>query len=238
MAVSYAKKHLSFNFSLVFYNVTTLYFEAFTEDEDIEDEKGKKTIGLRKNGFGKEHKPGQPQVVIGLLVNNDGYPVSVEMFSGNTFEGHTMLPVIKKLKKQYKIKKLTIVADAAMLSAENMDAIRKTGLSYIVGARMGSMKAAFLDEVSAKLQKTEKKYVRVQTDLGTLICDYSEKRAAKDRSDRKKQIAKARYQIDHPDKVKRKRRFVTESTKATLTLNQNLLTRISNGKGSRATTPI
>lgn len=222
-AVSYAQKHLGFDFSLVFYDVTTLYFETFKEDEDIVDEKGDKTIGLRKLGFGKERKPGQPQIVIGLVVNNDGYPISVEMFSGKTFEGHTMLPVIQGLKKKYGIKTLTIVADAAMLSLDNTKAIVDAELSYIVGARMGSVPAKLLNDISRKINKTEGRYVRVETDWGTLVCDYLEKRAAKDRSDRKKQLLKAQYQIDNPEKVKRRVRFVTEETKATLTLNQELI---------------
>lgn len=222
-AVSYAQKNLGFDFSLVFYDVTTLYFESFKEDEDIKDEKGDTIIGLRKQGFGKERKPGQPQIVIGLVVNNDGYPIGIEMFSGKTFEGHTMLPVIKNLKERYAIKTLTIVADAAMLSLDNTKAIVEAKLSYIVGARIGSIPAKLLNDISTKLKKTENKYIRVKTSWGTLICDYSEKRAAKDRSDRKKQLLKAQYQIDNPEKVKRRTRFVTEETKATLTLNQELI---------------
>jgi len=221
-AVSYAQQ-LGFDFSLVFYDVTTLYFETFKEDEDVKDKKGNTTVGLRKQGFGKERKPGQPQIVIGLVVNNEGYPISVEIFSGKTFEGHTMLPVIQELKKKYGIKTLTIVADAAMLSLNNTKAIVDAELSYIVGARMGSIPTKLLNEISKKINKTEKKYIRVKTDWGTLICDYSEKRAAKDRADRKKQLLKAQYQIENPENVKRRVRFVTEETKATLVLNQELI---------------
>jgi transposase len=223
-AVSYARKHLSFDFRIVFYDVTTLYFETFTEDGDETDTKGNITkSGLRKNGFGKERKQGQPIILIGLVVNSDGYPISVEMFSGKTFEGHTMLPVIKNLQEKYGIKTLTIVADAAMLSLVNTKAIAEAELSYIVGARMGSIPEKLLKDVAKKLNKTENKYIRVKTDWGKLICDYSEKRAAKDRSERKKQLAKAAYQIENPDKVKRRTRFVMEKTKATLTLNEALI---------------
>jgi transposase len=223
IAITYAKKNLSFDFSLVFYDVTTLYFETFKADEDTTDDKGNKTIGFRKNGFGKEPKIGQPIIVIGLLVNNDGYPLAVEMFSGKTFEGHTILPVVKNLKERYGIKTLTIVADAAMLSLDNTKALADSHLHYIVGARMGGIGQDLLLKIAKRLNKTENKYIRLQTDWGTLICDYSDKRAAKDRSDRKKQIAKAQYQIDNPGKVKRKNRFVMEETKATLTLNQLLI---------------
>jgi len=222
-AVSYAKKHLSFDFSLVFYDVTTLYFETFKADEDSTDEKGNNTVGLRKNGFGKEHKPGQPQILVGLVVNRDGYPIGVELFSGKTFEGHTIIPVIKKLQKKYAIETLTIVADAGMLSLKNIEEIRKAQLFYIVGARLGSISKEILSEISTQLKKTEDIYYTTGTEQGTLICNYSDKRAAKDKSDRKKQMEKAQYQINNPGKVKRKARFVVEETKAVLKLNEDLI---------------
>ena len=79
----FARKQYGFDFSLVFYDVTTLYFEPFTEDE------------LRKNGFSKDNKSQQPQIVVALMVTPEGFPVGYEVFSGSTFEGHTLIPVIK-----------------------------------------------------------------------------------------------------------------------------------------------
>lgn len=223
IAVSYAQAYLNFNFSLVFYDVTTLYFETFTEDADSIDANGNSMPGLKKNGFGKERKPGQPQILIGLVVNTDGFPIHVEMFSGKTFEGHTILPVIKKLKQQYQIETLTIVADAAMLSLDNIQEIADAGLHYIVGARLGNIPVSLLKAIAEGLQKTEGSYYSDKTDRGLLICTYSEKRAAKDRSDRKKQLAKAQYQIEHPEQTKRRLRFVVEETKTTFKLNEDLL---------------
>lgn len=223
VAVSYAKNHLGFDFSIVFYDVTTLYFETFKADEDTQDEQGNKIIGLRKHGFSKDSKPQQPQIVIGLVVNRDGYPISVEIFSGKTFEGHTMLPVIKKLKAKYQIENLTIVADAGMLSLDNIETVKEAKLFYIVGARLGNISGEMLREISQNLNKTEDIYYTTETPLGKLICEYSEKRCAKDKSDRKKQLQRALYQIDNPEKIKRKARFVTEETKATLKLNEELI---------------
>lgn len=212
-AVFYAKKHLGFDFSLVFYDVTTLYFETFKEDEE----------NFKKPGFSKDNKPQQPQIIIGLVVNQDGYPIAVDMFSGNTFEGHTMIPVLRKLQKIHGIETLTIVADAGMLSQNNIEDIEKAGLTYIVGARLGNMSRDQLMRISTTLNQTEGMYYRGALPLGILICDYSQKRADKDRSDRKKQLIKAQYQVDNPDKIKRKARFVTEETKVRLTLNQDLI---------------
>lgn len=72
--------------SVVFYDVTTLYFEASDEDD------------LRKMGFSKDGKSQHPQIVLGLLVSVGGYPLAFEMFEGNKFEGQTLLPVIENLK--------------------------------------------------------------------------------------------------------------------------------------------
>jgi transposase len=225
IAIAYAKKHLAFDFSLVFYDVTTLYFETFKEDTDErkEDQKEPITKGLRKPGFSKDGKPLQPQIVIGLVVNRDGYPIAIEIFSGNTFEGKTMLPVIKRLQQKYAITTLTIVADAGMLSFENIEAIKEAKLNYIVGARLGSIAKKTLKTIATELNKREDIFSVTKTNHGTLICAYSEKRAIKDRSDRKKQIARAEAQIENPERVKRRARFVTEETKATLKLNQELI---------------
>lgn len=77
--------------SLVFYDVTTLYFEAEKEDD------------FRKTGFSKDGKHQQPQIVLGLLVCTGGYPLAYEIFEGNKFEGHTMLPVVEAFKQRYNL---------------------------------------------------------------------------------------------------------------------------------------
>ena len=203
--------------------MTTLYFETFKQDGDTKDAAGNIVKGFRKPGFSKDNKPQQPQIVIGLMVNRNGYPLAVEMFSGATFEGHTILPVIKNLQKKHNIETLTIVADAGMLSLENIEKIKEAKLHYIVGARLGSISPELLKDIAENLNKTENQYVTSETERGTLICDYSNKRAAKDKSDRNKQLAKAQYRIDNPEKTKRRTRFVTEETKASLKLNEELI---------------
>lgn len=224
VAVEYAKKHLSFDFSLLFYDVTTLYFETHKEDEDLTDDQGKVLEeGLRKNGFSKDHKSNQPQILVGLLVTKEGYPVAVEMFPGKMFEGKTMIPVILKVKEKYQIKNLTIVADAAMLSFTNMAELKKYDLSYIVGARMGSIADELMKEISQALSQTEGIFHKTQTHHGILICDYSKKRASKDKSDREKQIRRAIRQIEQGDPVLLKYPFLKAEKKPVLKLNTKLI---------------
>lgn len=213
IAVQFAKTNLSFDFTLVFYDVTTLYFETFKEDRD----------NFKRPGFSKDGKSQQPQILLGLMVTKEGYPIGVEMFEGNTFEGHTIIPVIEALKKTYDIKKLTVVADAGMLSDDNIKALKNAGLSFIVGARLGNIEINLLKKISLKLNRQENTYDRRKTSKGTLICNYSIKRANKDKSDRDKQIKKARAQINNPEKVKKRSRFVKEQIKSTFILNNDLI---------------
>src|SRR3989344_5084655 len=105
--IAVAKKHFSFNFSLVFYDLTTLYFESFETDE------------LRRIGFSKDNKASNPQIMIGLLVNDLGFPISYQVFAGNKFEGHTLLPSITSIRRKHKIKKMTVVADSAMIRIQS-----------------------------------------------------------------------------------------------------------------------
>lgn len=211
IAIEYAKQNLNFNFSLVFYDVTTLYFETFKSDS------------FRKCGFSKDNKSAQPQILIGLMVNQDGFPVSFEVFEGNKFEGHTIIPSVLSLKKKHKIDSLTVVADAGMISLENIKNLEENGLNYIVGARISNLPLPLLKEISCFLKKRENIYFKTQTKYGALICDYSSKRAAKDKSDRKKQIAKAEKQIENPNQYTRHSSFVKVVSGSTLELNQSLI---------------
>jgi hypothetical protein len=94
--------------SVVFYDVTTIYFQADNEDE------------IRKRGFSKDGKHQKPQIVLGLLTSAGGYPLAYEIFEGNKFEGHTMLPVIDTFKEKYELEKLVITADSGLMSKQNI----------------------------------------------------------------------------------------------------------------------
>ena len=201
--VTFAKKHLGFDFSIVFYDVTTLYFESFKEDKE----------GFRKPGFSKDNKSNQPQIVIGLIVTKEGFPVSYDVFSGNTFEGKTFIPTITKFKNTYGIKNLTVVADSAMISYPNVQSLIANNLSYIVGGRVASLKQKEIEEINQKLlgkeenlKKLKKKdglSTRIETERGTLICDFSFKRYQKDKREMDKQITKAKKLLEEHEGAKR-----------------------------------
>lgn len=211
LAVFYAKKHLEFDFSIVFYDVTTLYFETFTDDK------------FRKYGFSKDNKSSQPQILVALVVNSDGYPIAADIFEGNKFEGHTIIPVVLTFQAQHKIKNLTVVADAAMLSRSNMEELTKNNLSYIAGARLSNVPSKILEQVSQKIAGKLGTYFKIKTDLGYLICDFSELRALKDRTDRKRQILRAQNQIKDPGRFMKRSKYVKEITKSVYEMDEELI---------------
>jgi len=213
--VGFAKRKLNFDFSFVLYDVTTLYFESFKADEGDE--------GLRKNGFSKDNKPEQPQIIIGLLVSGDGFPLSFSVFPGNKFEGHTLIPVLSALQTKYQISTLTVVADSAMISEENIKALKVAKLSFIVGARLGYLDLATVTIMSQELKSTDGATIRLPLNNGFLICDFSSKRYAKDKSDTEKQVSKAQQVLDGKRRTKRLKFLTGEKT--TQTLNQKLIER-------------
>lgn len=108
ISFTHSKQVLNDELQVVFYDVTTIYFEVDNEDE------------LRKTGFSKEGKHQNPQIILGLLVGKQGYPLAYEIFPGNQFEGHTMLPVIDAFKQKYKLQQLIVVADSGLMSNNNI----------------------------------------------------------------------------------------------------------------------
>lgn len=209
LVVDFAKEYYSFNFDLVFYDVTTLYFETFEEDE------------LRKNGFSKDNKSQQPQILIALMVTKEGFPIAYEIFSGNTFEGHTIIPVIKAFIDRNKVKEFTVVADAAMISSENIKQLIQNNINYIVGARMGNLSANLFDTMDKQIDRKDGKSIRLKTELGYLICNYSAVRYRKDLYEMNKQIEKAKQVIESPSKT-RKAKF-TKTGNQRLELNEELI---------------
>ncbi len=174
--IEIAQREFKFDFSFVLYDVTTLYFESFKNDE------------FKKPGFSKDHKHNQPQIVIGLIVTKEGFPVHYEVFKGNTFEGNTFLPIVLDFKNKHKIESLTVVADSAMFSKLNLDNLKDNGINYIIGARLLNQKKEMLDRIDGEIKRIHGNSIRI----GDLIVEYSDTRFIKDKRDTEKQIEKAK----------------------------------------------
>ena len=164
--------------SVVFYDVTTLYFEI--EEPDA----------LRKTGFSKDGKHQHPQILLGLLVSLDGYPLAYEIFEGNKFEGHTMIPVIESFQAKFKLDKPIIVADAGLLSKRNIAELEEKQYEYIMGYRIKNEKEAVQRQILA-LPLQNGQCAEIKRDpRARLIISYSEARAGKDAANRKRGLDK------------------------------------------------
>ena len=124
IAYQHTLKILEEKIGIVFYDMTTLYFETSDEDD------------LRKTGFSKDGKHQHPQIFLGLLVALGGYAIGYDIFEGNIFEGKTLLPVLRKFENKFGLTKPVVVADAGLLSKENIEALEKDHYQYIIGARI------------------------------------------------------------------------------------------------------
>jgi transposase len=174
---------LNHQLSIVFYDVTTLYFEAADEDD------------LRKTGFSKDGKHQQPQIVLGLLVSTGGYPLDYEIFEGNTFEGHTMLPVIEAFKKKYKPEKLIIIADAGLMSTKNIKHLCENKYQFILGARIKNESEAIKQTILGLTLKDGESIELRKEDGHRLVISYALGRARNDAFNRKRGMAKLEKEL-------------------------------------------
>lgn len=180
---------------VLFFDVTTLYFESIDTDE------------LRAFGFSKDCKFKEVQVVLALVTTTKGLPITYKLFPGNTYEGGTLVEMVKDLQTQYAIKNILLVADRAMFNEENLSFMESLGIQYIVAAKLKalpkSLKSDILhadyneevigDELHG-LKEFEHKSRR-------LVVGYSAKRAGKDAADRQRLVDRLMKKVKG-DKIK------------------------------------
>jgi transposase len=209
--------------SLLFYDVTTLYFEGESEDD------------LRKVGYSKERRI-DPQIVVGLLVDRTGFPLEIGCYEGNTAETTTIVPIITSFLARHELADtpLVVAADAGMLSATNLKALDELGVSFIVGSRTtkapGDLEIHFqwhgdaftdgqiIDTVTARHGNTRVNNTALRAEpvwspdthpgARRAIWAYSAKRARREHKTLAAQEARARAIIAREKKVK-SARFVT-----------------------------
>lgn len=173
ISFKHTKKILGGSIGVVFYDMTTLYFEASEEDD------------YRIPGFNKDGKHQQPQILIGLLLSGHGYPIGYQIFEGNTSETKTLIPVLETFQNKFDIDRPIIVADAALLSQKNIDALQENGYKYILGGRIKNETERIKAKIIA-LDVEEAKPKELKSKNGRLIVSFSKKRAYNDNKNRKK----------------------------------------------------
>ncbi|WP_166155405.1 IS1634 family transposase [Neochlamydia sp. AcF84] len=193
---------------VIFYDVTTLYFEGVLPDS------------LRDFGFSKDAKFGEVQVVVGMLVDQEGRPIALGIFPGNTFESKTLEEALKTLQERFKIQHVMIVADRGINSKLNLKRIKDRDYDYLMGCRLKSLNKSLQKQILdiEKYQTIHEsdgnilKYREIEFDniveyvednnkkqqilKERIICTWSLKRAEKDRKDRERLIHKAMERLD------------------------------------------
>jgi transposase len=183
IAFEHTKRVLGGKISIVFYDMTTLHFEADDEDD------------LRRTGFSKVGKHKNPQIYLGLLVGLQGFAIGYDIFEGNIFEGHTLLPTIQKFEKRYNLDKPVVIADAGLLSKDNIYMLQSNGYKYIIGARIKNETQTIKNRILTE-QWTEGHAIRLKKSKEQrIIVSYSDKRAAKDRHNRERGLARLEKNI-------------------------------------------
>lgn len=208
--INYARVGLNDPLHLVFYDVTTLAFASQTKTT------------LKDFGYSKDHRSQDTQVIVGLVVNQQGFPLYFDVYSGNTFEGGTFTLVAKGIQKLLNCPELVVVADAGMLSQKNMDDLDKEGIKFVVGARISSLSQKMMSELSKTLGKKDKASTEIAYKQYRLLADYSDKRAKKDGYDLTKQWERAQKAMTKPDAITRRFRFLQGSKKTSYSLNEKL----------------
>jgi hypothetical protein len=122
------RRDLLSDLCVVFMDTTTLYFEG----------QGGQTLG--QFGHSKDYRPHQKQMVVGVIMDQDGRPVCSEMWPGDTADVTTLIPVIDRLRQRFAIGRVCVVADRGMISAQTIASLEERGLEYILGVRERSSK--------------------------------------------------------------------------------------------------
>lgn len=182
LTFKYFKQVLGGNIGLVFYDMTTLYFEIPDEDD------------LRKIGYSKDGKHQHPQIKLGLLVGPEGYPLGYDIFEGSTYEGHTLIPVLKNIEKKFCIDKPIVIADAGLLSSTNINALISNGYKFVLGGKIKNESTEIKDKIQ-KLEVTDDKPKEIKKEGYRLVVSFSEKRRKKDYHNREKGLKKLEKKV-------------------------------------------
>lgn len=178
ISVEHTRKILGGSVGLLFYDVTTLYFEAAPRND------------IRQAGFSKDGKTSEAQIVLGLLVSKDGYPLSYSIFNGSQYEGYTMIPIIDDFIQRFSLEDFVIVADSGLMSQKNVKLLRDAGYKYIIGARIHNVSEQ-TQKWLLTLPKEEKLlHETAQPNGDRLIVSYSKSRADNDAHNRERGISR------------------------------------------------
>jgi hypothetical protein len=213
ISVAHTRKILEGNIGLMFYDVTSLYFETAPSDD------------LRQAGFSKDGKTSEAQIVLGLLVSTDGDPLSYSIFNGSQYEGYTMIPMVDDFIRRFSLSVFIVVADSGLMNEHNISLLRSAGYKYVIGARIKNESKEIKEWILSLPKEEHVLHEHMRGEVDRLIVGYSEKRASKDAYNRDKGIARLQTSFKNgrltKDKINKRgyNKFLTISKEVEVAIN-------------------
>jgi Transposase len=168
---------------VVFYDVSTLFFEAADEDD------------LRRTGYSKDGKFDCPQILLGLLVTREGLPISYEIFEGNLSEKKTFIPLLKRAQEKFGFGTPIVIADSGLLSRKNIETLVSDGYEYILGAKMKNENNDVKRRI-LQLQLSDGEVKSITTDDGLrIVVSMAENRRKRDAFNRAKGLKRLQEKV-------------------------------------------
>ena len=205
---------------LIFFDVTTLYFESTEVDE------------LRNFGYSKDHRFNTTQVVLALATNQDGLPVGYELFEGNRAEVTTLLAAVESWRQLFKIGAVCFVGDRAMFTKKNLALLEEHHCQYIIAAKLRALPKAMQKKLfeakhyRATVLKQSLSWIgEFDYEGARLVVSYKTQRALKDQKEREqllKKIEKSIGKKGNPNRLITNagvKKFVTKDEKARVSVD-------------------
>lgn len=196
------RRDLFAELDLVFFDTTSIYFEG----------EGGESLGQKGNS--KDHRPDLNQMIVGVVIDNNGNPICCELWPGNTTDVKTLIPIIDRLKKRFHIGRFCILSDRGMISNKTIKELEHRRLLYILGARMrkvneikyevlsrtGRYREVYPEKQSSK-SPSPLKVKEVRVDDNRYIVCLNTKQARKDAADRQAIIASLQEKLKQGPKA-------------------------------------
>ena len=181
-----ARQNLFTSLDIVFFDTTSIYFEGQGGDS------------LGRFGHSKDHRPDLKQMVVGVVLDDAGRPLCSELWPGNTTDVKSLVPIVERLQRKFRVGRVCLVADRGMISKESLVELERRGWQYILGVRMRRVSEVTADVLgrggryeeicptrSNKKAVSPLKVKEVRLKGRRYIVCLNEEQAEKDRHDRK-----------------------------------------------------
>jgi len=170
-------------FDVLLYDLTSTYVEGAAEENP-----------MMRRGYSRDHRPDCEQLVLALIVNQDGFPFSYELFDGNRADVTTVEAILRTVERKHGKARRVWIFDRGVVSEENLVAIRKRGGAYLVGTARSKLKQfeqeLLKDDFEKIRPEVEVKQIKIPGGEETYILCRTVGRKEKEKAIRSRFVAK------------------------------------------------